>query len=169
MGIPMRRDHRLFSELATFRDAFPQLADAVVEYREEGKDATGEMKRSLASDDSLDGLIPCSNRGCRSGGFEVDLVFHEMIPAGEVQREGALVCPGTERPPTLVTDETQPVQEFYERMEHEVDEWERKTGESYSYDGTMSEELKKGTPQSSGRCPNTLHYVIRLTYKSKSS
>jgi hypothetical protein len=165
----MRRENRLFSEPATFQEAFPQLADAVVECREEGKDAAGEVKRAMASDDSLEGLVPCSNRGCRSGGFEVDLIFHEMVQAGHVQREGVLACPGTERPPTLVTDETRPVEEFYDRVEHEVDEWERKTGKSYSYDGTMSEKLKRGTAPSGGRCPNVLHYVIRLTYRSTSA
>ena len=97
MGIPMRRDRRLFSELTTFEDAFPQLVDAVMEYREEGKGATGATGRAAASDDSLEGLIPCSNRGCRSGGFEVDLLVHEMIQAGETQREAVLARPGKDR------------------------------------------------------------------------
>ena len=169
MGIPMRRDRRLFSELTTFEDAFPQLVDAVMEYREEGKGATGATGRAAASDDSLEGLIPCSNHGCRSGGFEVDLLFHEMLEKGETQREGVLACPGTERTTVLVTDEVQAVQEFYDRMEHEVDEYEKKTGKSYTYDGTMSELLKKETPGSSGRCPNTLHCRITLVYKPPSS
>lgn len=169
MGIPMRRDRRLFSELATFEDAFPQLEDAVVEYREEGKGATGVTGRAAASDETLEGLIPCSNPACRSGGFEVDLLFHEMIQEGETQREGILACPGTERTMPLVTDEVQAIQEFYDRMEHEVEECERKTGKSYTYDGTLTEELKKGTPRSSGRCPNTLHYRVRLVYKPAAS
>lgn len=165
MGIPMRRDRRLFSELTTFEDAFPQLEDAVVEYREEGKGATGGTGRAAASDESLEGLIPCSNPGCRSGGFEVDLLFHEMIQAGEVQREGVLACPGSERTTPLATDEVQPVQEFYDRMEHEVEAYEAKTGKSYIYDGTLTEKLKKGMPRSRGRCPNALHYRVRLVYK----
>ena len=165
MGIPMRRDRRLFAEPATFEEAFPRLQDAEVEYRKEGKDATGQRARVRTSDDSLDGLIPCSNRGCRSGGFEVDLIFHEMIEAGESERRSVLSCPGTERPATLVTDEAEAVQEFYDRMEREVDEYEHKTGKSYTYDGTLSEKLRKSTAPPSGRCPNTLHYTIKLTYK----
>ncbi len=165
----MRRDRRLFSELATFEDAFPQLADAVVESREEGKGATGTTRRVAAGDDTLEGLIPCSNLGCRSGGFEVDVVVHEMIQAGETEREAVLACPGNERTTVRVTDEVQAVQEFYDRMEHEVDEYEKKTGKSYTYDGTMSELLKKETPGSGGRCPNTLHCRITLVYKPPSS
>ena len=165
MGIPMRRDRRLFSELTTFEDAFPQLADAVVEYREEGKGASGTSGRGAAGDETLEGLIPCSNPGCRSGGFEVDRLFHEMLEKGETRREGVLACPGSERPTVLVSDEVQAVQEFYDRMEHEVDAYEKKTGKSYTYDGTLSEALKRETPRSSGRCPNTLHVRITLVYK----
>jgi len=165
----MRRDRRLFSELATFEDAFPQLQDAVIEYREEGEGATGATARAAAADESLEGLIPCSNPACRSGGFEVDLLLHEMIQAGQAEREGLLACPGTVRPTTLVTDETLALQEFYDRMEHDVEEWEAKTGKTYIYDGTLTERIKKGMPRSSGRCPNTLSYRIRLAYKTPSS
>ena len=168
MGIPMRRERRLFSELATFEDAFAQLEDAVIEYREEGNGVTGTAIRARAGDDTLAGLIPCSNPGCRAGGFEVDLVFHEMIQAGHAERQGVLSCPGSERTPTLVTDEVQAIQEFYDRMEHAVDEYEAKTGKSYSYDGSLSERMRKGTGTSSGRCPNILQYVIRLVYKAPS-
>jgi hypothetical protein len=168
MGIPMRRDRRLFSEPATFEEAFPRLEDAVVEYREEGPGAPGTAQRATARGDTLEGLIPCSNPGCRSGGFEVDLVFHEMIEAGERERQGALRCPGSLRPTTIVTDESQAVQEFYDRLEHEVDAYEAKTGKGYTYDGTLSEQLTKGAPRESGRCPNTLHYRVRLVYKPAS-
>jgi hypothetical protein len=168
MGIPMRRDRRLFSELATFEEAFPQLDDALVEYREEGKGTTA-AGRVTARDDSLEGLITCSNPTCRSGGFEVDRVFHEMIASGESRREGVLACPGVERQTVLATDEVQPIQEFYERMELEVEEHERKTGTPYAYDGSMTERLKKVTPGGSGRCSNTLHYRIELVYKASAS
>ena len=169
MGIPMRRDRRLFSELATFEDAFPQLEDATVEYREEGKGATGTTARAAAADETLEGLIPCSNPACRAGGFEVDLLLHEMIRAGQAEREGVLACPGTERTTTLVTDETIALQEFSDRMEHDVEEYEAKTGKTYIYDGTLTERIKKGMPRSSGRCPNTLSYRIRLAYKTPPS
>lgn len=169
MGIPMRRDRRLFSELATFEDAFPQLEDAIVEYREEGEGASGTTGRAAAAAETLEGLIPCSNPACRSGGFEVDLLFHEMIQAGQAEREGVLACPGTERTTPRVTDEVQAIQEFYDRMEYEVEDYEAKKGKSYPYDGTLSERMKKGMPRSSGRCPNTLHYRIRLVYKTPPS
>ena len=165
MGYPMNREHRLFSELATFQDAFPSLADAVVEYREEGKGANGEPRVVKASDDTLDGLIPCSNPGCKQGGFEVDLVFHEMIQANETSRGGVLACPGTERVGTVVTDETEATREFFtDRLEQEVEEYEHRTGKNYTYDGTLTEAIKKGTPPSTGRCPNVLRYRLTLTY-----
>ena len=90
MGYPMKRDHRLFSELATFADAFPVLADAEVEYREEGDGASGEPRVVAARDGSLEGLILCSNPHCKQGGFEIDLVFHRMIEARETTGEGAI-------------------------------------------------------------------------------
>lgn len=169
MGIPMRRDRRLFSELTTFEDAFPQLEDAIVECREEGEGATGTAARAAAVDETLEGLIPCSNPACRSGGFEVDLLFHAMVQTGQAEREGVLACPGTVRTTSLVTDEGQAVQEFYDRMEHEVEDYEARTGKAYFYDGTLTERLKKATPLSSGRCPNTLSYRIRLAYKTPPS
>jgi hypothetical protein len=162
----MDRDHRLFSELATFQDAFPSLADAEVEYREEGDGATGERRVASTRDDSLEGLFPCSNPHCKQGGFEVDLVFHDMIEARATSREGSLACPGTEHVSTIVTDEAETTREFFtNRLEQEVEEYEHRTGRNYLYDGTLTEAIRKGTPRSPGRCPNTLWYRIILTYK----
>jgi len=166
MGYPMNREHRLFSELATFQDAFPSLANAEVEYREEGQGPTGERRVASTADDSLDGLLPCSNPRCKQGGFEVDLVFHDMIEAQATSREGSLACPGTEHVSAIVTDETETTREFFtNRLEQEVEEYEHRTGTNYRYDGTLTEAIRKGRPRSSGRCGNTLWYRISLTYK----
>jgi hypothetical protein len=160
----MNREHRLFAEPATFEEAFPGLAAARVEYSQTGAGAEGALRVETTEDDSLAGLVPCSNPGCKQGGFEVDLVFHEMIAAGEMSREGTLACPGTERVATIVTDETETAREFFaERLESEVDEYEHRTGKSYAYDGTLTEAIRKGAPRSSGRCGNTLSYRIALT------
>jgi hypothetical protein len=166
MGYPMNREHRLFAQPATFEEAFPTLADARVEYREEGRGAGGEARVALASDDSLDGLIPCSNPHCKQGGFEIDLVFHEMIAALEESRQGALACPGTERVGTIVTDETEATREFFtSRLEHEVEEYEHRTGKTYAYDGTLTTAIRTGEPRSTARCGNALRYRITLTYR----
>jgi hypothetical protein len=160
----MNREHRLFSEPATFEEAFPGLVAARVEYRETGAGADGAPRVETTEDDSLAGLVVCSNPGCKQGGFEVDLVFHEMIAAAETTREGVLACPGTERVAIIVTDETEVAREFYaERLESEVDEYEHRTGKNYAYDGTLSEAIRKGAPRTSGRCRNTLQYRIILT------
>lgn len=167
MGYPMNREHRLFSELATFEDAFPGLAGAVVAYRQEGPGASGESRVGTTADETLEGLIPCSNPGCKQGGFEVDLVVHEMFAAGETTREGTLACPGTERVGSIVTDETEATREFFtNRLEVEVDEYEHRTGKNYPYDGTLTAAIRKGMAPSPGRCRNTLWYRVSLTCKS---
>ncbi len=167
MGYPMNREHRLFSELATFEDAFPSLSSAMVEYREDGPGSQGGTRVADSSDGTLDGLIACGNPGCKQGGYEIDLILHAMIEGRETSHEGTLACAGTERVGTIVTDPTEVTRDFFtNRLEPEVEQYEYRTGKSYPYDGTLTEAMRKGVSRSSGRCPNSLWYRVALTYRS---
>ena len=95
-----RKERTLTAWGQPFAAAFPQLADAQVEWEEEGHALSGgpaEVRRGLrmsVKEGYFQGAIRCGQRGCTGGGFEVDRIIQFMVQDGEEKREGLLVCGG---------------------------------------------------------------------------
>lgn len=89
-----------FNGVSSFKTAFPELADAIIEWRERrgSEDVRqGEKRRtSFRKGNFTQGVLPCSNPACHEGGYEIDRLIAEMIQLGESEREGMLLCSGRE-------------------------------------------------------------------------
>lgn len=83
-----------------FATTFPQLADALVEWEEEGHTLSGRPMqirpglRMSVEEGSFQGTIRCEKPGCAGGGFEVDRIVQSMVQDGAEERRGLLVCGG---------------------------------------------------------------------------
>src|SRR5579872_5922501 len=89
-----------FNGVGSFKSAFPELADAQIEWRElQGVDderpvdlrKTGYRRGNFTS-----GVLPCSNPDCHEGGYQVDRLMADMLRAGERERVGVLLGCGRE-------------------------------------------------------------------------
>src|SRR5947209_2799557 len=89
-----------FNGVSTFRSAFPDLADALIEWRElRGPDdeRPGELRKTgFRRGNFTQGLLPCSNPNCHEGGYQADRLIAEMLQLGEAEREGTMLCSGRE-------------------------------------------------------------------------
>lgn len=89
-----------YNGVSSFKAAFPQLSDALVEWRERSgpEDATGgdARKTGFKRGNFSQGVLPCSNPVCHEGGYEVDRLIAEMMQLSETVREGMLLCSGRE-------------------------------------------------------------------------
>lgn len=103
MGTPMDRTNRVFAQLSTFDDVFPELEDVEIEYTESGhfEYPGSQGSTRVHSVRRQGGLIRCSNPACRQGGYEMDFDIHDMIRGGVSEREGHKMCAGSEGSPKL--------------------------------------------------------------------
>lgn len=89
-----------FNGVSTFKAAFPDLLDAVIEWRERrGPDDTSAAqvrKTGFRRGNFTQGVLPCSNPACHEGGYQVDRLIAEMVKLGETEREGVMLCSGRE-------------------------------------------------------------------------
>ncbi|MGI8824675.1 MAG: hypothetical protein ACR2JC_03325 [Chloroflexota bacterium] len=89
-----------YNGVNTFKAAFPQLSDALIEWRERsGPDdgsATELRKTGFRRGNFTQGVVPCSNAVCHEGGYELDKLIADMLRTGETEREGQLLCVGRE-------------------------------------------------------------------------
>jgi len=96
-GIPKIFDPsvRVFPFPTGFHDAFPELKDGWLDYRQTGPrgdfsiGADGEYHRH----DSLTPIFPCDNT-CRRGGFEMFWIVRAMIQDKQTEKEFRLKCLG---------------------------------------------------------------------------
>ncbi|MBI2080869.1 MAG: hypothetical protein HYT86_03950 [candidate division NC10 bacterium] len=83
-----------------FGTAFPQLADAEVEWEEEAYTLSGgapQVRQGLrmsVKEGYFQGTIRCGQAGCAGGGFEVERIIQFMVQDALEEREGVLVCGG---------------------------------------------------------------------------
>ena len=90
----------LFVKVAKFEELFPQLEDAVIEWREEGegvfhlKASTHDRYEHKASLKQYGEVLRCSNLKCRQGGFTLHPQIREMVKARETTRSGRQACKG---------------------------------------------------------------------------
>src|SRR5579863_9276274 len=89
-----------YNGVSSFKAAFPQLSDALVEWRERSgpEDTAGgdARKTGFKRGNFSQGVLPCSNPVCHEGGYEVDRLIAEMMQLSETVREGMLLCSGRE-------------------------------------------------------------------------
>ena len=89
-----------YNGVSSFKAAFPQLSDALVEWRERrGPEdaAPGDARKTgFRRGNFSQGVLPCSNPVCHEGGYEVDRLIAEMVQLNETVREGMLLCSGRE-------------------------------------------------------------------------
>jgi hypothetical protein len=89
-----------FNGVSTFKNAFPDLQDAVVQWRERRgpeDEKSGELRKTgFRRGNFSQGVLPCSNPNCHAGGYEVDRLVAFMLTLGEETREGTMLCSGHE-------------------------------------------------------------------------
>lgn len=89
-----------FNGVSTFKTAFPQLQDAVIEWREkrgpEDDKGLDPRKTGFRRGNFTHGIVPCSNPLCHEGGYQLDRLVAAMLSEGQQEREGILLCSGRE-------------------------------------------------------------------------
>jgi hypothetical protein len=94
------RTNPFFNGVSTFKSAFPDLMDAVVEWRElRGPDdprTPEHRKTGYRRGNFTQGILPCSNPACHEGGYQVDRLIADMLNVGEAERSGTMLCSGRE-------------------------------------------------------------------------
>ncbi|PZS09386.1 MAG: hypothetical protein DLM70_01710 [Chloroflexi bacterium] len=94
------RTNLFFNGVSSFKAAFPQLDDALIEWRElrgpEDERQT-EMRRTGHKRGNFNqGVLPCGNSVCHEGGYQLDRLINHMLVLEEMEREGTLLCSGRE-------------------------------------------------------------------------
>lgn len=96
------RTNPFYNGVSSFKAAFPDLQDALIEWRElRGAEDTrsGEARKTgYRRGNFTQGVLPCSNPACREGGYEVDRLIAEMLQLGQTERAGIVLCSGREIP-----------------------------------------------------------------------
>jgi|SRR5579875_3888145 len=94
------RVNAFFNGVSNFKAAFPDLSDALVEWRElrgPDDDRPGDVRKTgYRRGNFTQGMLLCSNPACHEGGYQIDRVIADMIEQGELEREGTLLCAGRE-------------------------------------------------------------------------
>lgn len=94
------RPNAFYNGVSSFKSAFPDVSDAVVEWRERrGPDDAkpGDTRKTgFRRGNFTEGVLPCSNPNCHEGGYEVDKLVATMLREGEAEREGIMLCSGRE-------------------------------------------------------------------------
>ncbi len=89
-----------YNGVSTFKAAFPDLNDAVIEWRErrgpEDEKPSDVRKTGFRRGNFTQGIAPCSNLSCHEGGYQLDRLVSDMLSLGETQREGMMLCSGRE-------------------------------------------------------------------------
>ena len=94
------RTTSFYNGVSSFKTAFPDVADAVIEWRERRgpeDESPGEMRKTgYRRGNFTQGMLPCSNPACHEGGYQVDRLIAQMLHVGETEREGIMLCSGRE-------------------------------------------------------------------------
>lgn len=94
------RVNPFYNGVSTFKAAFPDLGDALIEWRElrgpEDERPADLRKTGFKRGNFTQGILPCSNPDCHEGGYQADRLIADMLGLGETEREGMMLCSGRE-------------------------------------------------------------------------
>ncbi len=94
------RVNLFFNGVSTFKAAFPDVHDAVVEWREKRgpeDDKPGELRKTgFRRGNFTQGVMACSNPMCHEGGYQLDRLIADMLSQGDTERRGLMLCSGRE-------------------------------------------------------------------------
>ena len=94
-----------FRQTTNFDEAFPTLEDVIIEYRGSGQIGTevgtwSPPEKHKIRMRKIGGAVRCGDPECH-GGYEFDLIVHEMLGAKKLTREGKVMCRGVRGTPKL--------------------------------------------------------------------
>ncbi len=95
----MDRSNRVFGYQTTFEQAYPDLEDVIVEYKQYMMGSPAGQGKDLPERHSIrnsGGVIPCDNSLCNNGGFEVDLRIPEVLSSSD-DKPKSMKCSGHEK------------------------------------------------------------------------
>jgi hypothetical protein len=98
----MGKTYRPFATPCAFLEAFPSVADAVVEYEERGCFSQGtseETRGGRQSNNDILGSLLCHNPRCKRGGFELQNRIAGMVAQWRDEQEFSATCPGDDGSP----------------------------------------------------------------------
>jgi hypothetical protein len=89
-----------YNGVSTFKTAFPDLQDALIEWREKRgpeDERPGDLRKTgFRRGNFTQGVVPCSNPSCHEGGYQLDRLVADMLRLDETEREGMMLCSGRE-------------------------------------------------------------------------
>ena len=86
-------------ETSAFGEAFPEIESICIEYVETGEMPanTGERKGRITEKSRVPSRLPCSNKNCKDGGFNIEHELRMMVLQKLETSEGSLSCLGHEK------------------------------------------------------------------------
>lgn len=95
-----RETEYVFSQKASFKDAFPNIKNLEIRAKEVGGGPGRMPPTSVYDMQRLPGeYIDCSNPICYGGGFSIGGILREMTREGKTDYNGTKVCKGYEGSP----------------------------------------------------------------------
>jgi hypothetical protein len=82
--------------MATFDEAFPQIADVVIEVQESGKIPEHSSGKRIYRKGEFGESIPCRNPACNNKGISAGWILREMVRNNQTHLETTEVCEGRE-------------------------------------------------------------------------
>jgi hypothetical protein len=82
--------------VATFEEAFPQIADAVIEVQELGKLPEHSSGKREYQNNEIGESVPCRNPACNKKGISAGWILREMVRNNQTEIEALEVCEGRE-------------------------------------------------------------------------
>ena len=98
-----RESNPVFSRKVSFEEAFPEIADIVIEISEDGKDVPyleqGEKEYTYRIRDYPGEFVDCSNSLCYNGGISIGSLVHKMYREHATELQISKLCRGYEGSP----------------------------------------------------------------------
>jgi hypothetical protein len=96
----LERNTFLDESKVSFREAFPQIEDIIIEVEESGRGVDSrDRKRSYARQDFPGEYVNCSNTLCYGGGFSIGRPLRAMVSEIQTEFEGSSLCKGRQGSP----------------------------------------------------------------------
>lgn len=94
-----RETNFVFSKKGPFKEAFPEIESATVEFSEKGQGVFRGSGPSVRTEKNLGEFIDCHNPVCYDGGFNIGEILRDMTARRETERSVQRTCQGYEGSP----------------------------------------------------------------------